>query len=127
MGDPRVADGRRWGVLWVHHEAEELCVHYRVTISEMTARHVVVDLLASGRVLPMQMLRENDFRQRGARGDRTGQSDCPLTQRHDRGVTSPPTCRSARRPPWVPCQTPSGRQLVTRCIIARSRAMMDPS
>ncbi len=37
-------------MLWVHHEAEELRVHYRATIPEMTARHVVVDLLASGRV-----------------------------------------------------------------------------
>ncbi len=50
MGDPSVAHGRRWGVLWVHQEAEKLQVHYRATIPEMTARHVVVDLLASGRV-----------------------------------------------------------------------------
>ncbi len=40
MGDPRVADGRRWGVLWVH--------------PEMTARHVVVNLLASGQVARMK-------------------------------------------------------------------------
>jgi hypothetical protein len=52
--DPRVADGRRWGVLWVHHEAEELRVHYRATIPEMTARHVVVNLLASGQVARMK-------------------------------------------------------------------------
>jgi hypothetical protein len=38
-------------VLWVHHEAEEFRVHYRETIPEMTARHVIVDLLASGRCL----------------------------------------------------------------------------
>ncbi len=24
MGDPRVAESRRWRVLWVHHETEEL-------------------------------------------------------------------------------------------------------
>ena len=48
MGDPRVVQGRRWRVLWVHHEAEELRVHYRATIPELTVRHVIVDLLASG-------------------------------------------------------------------------------
>ena len=53
MGNPRVADGRRWGVLWVPHEVEELRVHYRATIPEMTARHVVVNLLASGQVARM--------------------------------------------------------------------------
>ena len=53
MGDPPVAEGRRWRVLWVHHEAEELRVHYRATIPEMTARHVIVDLLASGQVARM--------------------------------------------------------------------------
>jgi hypothetical protein len=54
VSDPRVADGRRWGVLWVHHEAEALRVHDRATIREMTARHVVVDLLASGQVARMK-------------------------------------------------------------------------
>jgi hypothetical protein len=53
VGHPRVAQGRRWRVLWVHHEAEELRVHYRATIPEMTARHVIVDLLASGQVARM--------------------------------------------------------------------------
>jgi hypothetical protein len=53
VGDPRVAQGRRWRVLWVHHEAEELRVHYRETIPEMTARRVIVDLLASGEVARM--------------------------------------------------------------------------
>ncbi len=53
MGHPRVAQGRRWRVLWVHHEAEELRVHYRATIPEMTARHVIVELLASGQVARM--------------------------------------------------------------------------
>ena len=53
MGDPRVAQRRRWRVLWVHHEAEELRVHYRETIPEMTARYVIVDLLASGQVARM--------------------------------------------------------------------------
>jgi len=38
----------------VHHEVEELRVHYRATIPDMTARHVVVDLLASGRVARMK-------------------------------------------------------------------------
>jgi hypothetical protein len=54
VGDPRVADGRRWRVLWVHHEVEELRVHYRATIPEMTGRHVVVNLLASGQVARMK-------------------------------------------------------------------------
>ncbi len=54
MGDPVVEGGRRWRVLWVHHEAEELRVHYRATIPRETARHVVRDLLASGRVPPVQ-------------------------------------------------------------------------
>ena len=44
-------------MLWVHHEAEELRVHYRATIPRETARHVVLDLLASGRVPPMQATR----------------------------------------------------------------------
>jgi hypothetical protein len=54
VGDPRVAQGRRWRVLWVHHEVEELRVYYRATIPEMTARHVVVHLLASGQVARMK-------------------------------------------------------------------------
>jgi hypothetical protein len=54
VGDPLVADGRRWGVLWVHHEVEELRVHYRATIPETTPRHVVVNLLASGPVARMK-------------------------------------------------------------------------
>ena len=45
------------GVLWVHHEVEELRVHYRATIPEMTARHVVVNLLASGQVARMKAAR----------------------------------------------------------------------
>jgi len=53
VGDPRVAQSRRWRVLWVHHEAEELRVHDRETIPEMTARHVIVDLLASGQAARM--------------------------------------------------------------------------
>jgi hypothetical protein len=40
-------------VLWVHHEAEELRVHYRETIPEMTARHVIRDVLATGQVARM--------------------------------------------------------------------------
>src|SRR5260370_22577166 len=54
VGDPVVEGGSRWRVLWVHHEAEELRVHYRGTIPRETARHVALDLLASGRVPPMQ-------------------------------------------------------------------------
>jgi hypothetical protein len=54
VGDPVVEGGSRWRVLWVHHEAEELGVHYGATIPRETARHVVLDLLASGRVPPMQ-------------------------------------------------------------------------
>ena len=57
MGDPRVADGRRWGVLWVHHEAEELRVHHRTTIASDEARAVVVAVLAAGRVPPLQPTR----------------------------------------------------------------------
>jgi hypothetical protein len=53
VGDPRVAESRRWRVLWVHHETEELRVHYRAPIPEMTARRVIVDLLASGQVARM--------------------------------------------------------------------------
>ena len=52
MGNPIVEGGSRWRVLWVHHEAEELRVHYR--IPGETARHVVLDLLASGHVPPTQ-------------------------------------------------------------------------
>jgi hypothetical protein len=55
VGDPRVEEDRRWGLLWVHYEIEELRVHYRTTIPRETARHVVVDLLASGRVPPPPM------------------------------------------------------------------------
>ena len=40
-------------MLWVHHEAKALRVHDRVTIPEITARHVIVDLLASGQVARM--------------------------------------------------------------------------
>jgi hypothetical protein len=62
VGDPRVAQGRRWRGLWVHHEAEELRVHYRETIPEMTARHVIVDLLASHFTAPAKpMRRAQDF------------------------------------------------------------------
>jgi hypothetical protein len=53
VGDPRAAQGRRWRVLWLHHDAKELRVHYRATIPEMTARHVIVDLPASGQVARM--------------------------------------------------------------------------
>jgi hypothetical protein len=38
----------------MHHEAEELRVHHRTTIPVDDARAVVVALLASGRVPPMQ-------------------------------------------------------------------------
>ena len=54
MGDPVVEGGSRWRVLWVHHEAEELRVHYRATIAPDEARAVVTALLASGRVPPLQ-------------------------------------------------------------------------
>ena len=53
MGDPRLAQSRRWPVLSVHHEAEEFRAHYRETIPEITARHVIADLLASGQVARM--------------------------------------------------------------------------
>ncbi len=31
MSDPRVEEGNRWRALYLHHEVEELCVHYRAT------------------------------------------------------------------------------------------------
>ncbi len=54
MGDPRLDEPRRWGVFWIHHEAEELRVNHRATIPVDDARAVVVALLASGRVPPLQ-------------------------------------------------------------------------
>ncbi len=54
MGGPRLDDHPRWGVFWIHHEAEELRVHHRATIPTDAARAVVVALLASGRVPPLQ-------------------------------------------------------------------------
>ena len=54
MGDPRLDAPRRWGVFWIHHEAEELRVHHRATIPADDARALVVTLLASGRVPPLQ-------------------------------------------------------------------------
>jgi hypothetical protein len=41
-------------VFWIHHEAEELRVHHRATIPADDAWAVVVILLASGRVPPLQ-------------------------------------------------------------------------
>jgi hypothetical protein len=41
-------------VFWIHHEAEELRVHHRTTIPPEDARALVVTLLASGRVPPLQ-------------------------------------------------------------------------
>ena len=52
MGDTRVEGRRRWAVLWVHYEAEELRVHHRTTIAPEDARAMVMSLLASGRVPP---------------------------------------------------------------------------
>jgi hypothetical protein len=54
MGDPRLDDHPRWSVFWIHHEAEELRVHHRTTIPADDARTLVVTLLASGRVPPLQ-------------------------------------------------------------------------
>ena len=54
MGDPRLDEPRRWDVFWIHHEAEELRVHHRATIPADDARALVVTLLASGRVPPLQ-------------------------------------------------------------------------
>ena len=55
MGDPRLDEPRRWRVFWIHHEADELRVHHRATIPAAEARAVVVTLLASGRVPPLQL------------------------------------------------------------------------
>ena len=54
MGDARLDEDHRWSVFWVHHEAEELRVHHRATIPADEARALVVTLLASGRVPPLQ-------------------------------------------------------------------------
>jgi hypothetical protein len=54
VGDPRLDEPRRWGVFWIHHEAEELRVHHRATVPADAARALVVTLLASGRVPPLQ-------------------------------------------------------------------------
>jgi hypothetical protein len=54
VGDPVVEEGRRWRELWIHYQAEELRVHHRATIPADDARAVVVTLLASGRVPPLQ-------------------------------------------------------------------------
>jgi hypothetical protein len=54
VGDARLDEPRRWGVFWIHHEAEELRVHHRTTIPADDARALVVTLLASGRVPPLQ-------------------------------------------------------------------------
>jgi len=43
-------------VLWIHYETEELRVHHRDTVPATAARGVVVAVLASGRVPPMQTL-----------------------------------------------------------------------
>jgi hypothetical protein len=54
VGDPRVAEDSPWRVLYLHHEAEELRVHYRRAIPAETVRRVVRDVLGTGRVPPMQ-------------------------------------------------------------------------
>ena len=55
VGDPRLDEPRRWGVVvWIQHEAEELRVHHRATIPADEARALVVTLLASDRVPPLQ-------------------------------------------------------------------------
>jgi hypothetical protein len=54
VGDPRLDEPRRWSVFWIHQEAEELRVHHRATIPADDARALVVTLLASGRVPPLQ-------------------------------------------------------------------------
>ena len=46
MDAPRVAESRRWRVLWVHHAAEELRIHDRATF---------VDLLPSGQVAQLNV------------------------------------------------------------------------
>jgi hypothetical protein len=54
VDDPRLDEPRRWGVFWMHHEAEELRVHHRTTIPAEDARALVEMLLASERVPPLQ-------------------------------------------------------------------------
>ena len=55
MDAPRVAESRRWRVLWLHHAAEELRIHDRATVPEMTSCYVIVDLPASGQVAQLNM------------------------------------------------------------------------
>jgi hypothetical protein len=55
VGHSSLDEPRRWGVFWIHHEAEELRVHHRAPIPADDARAVVVTLLASGRVPPLQL------------------------------------------------------------------------
>jgi hypothetical protein len=57
VDDTRVDGSRRWDILWVPYEAEELRVHHRTTIPSDEARAVVMALLASGRVPPLQPTR----------------------------------------------------------------------
>jgi hypothetical protein len=54
VGGARVDGSRRWAVLWIHYQAEELRVHHRATIAPDEARAVVTALLACGRVPPLQ-------------------------------------------------------------------------
>jgi hypothetical protein len=54
VGHSSLDEPRRWGVFWIHHEAEELRVHHRATIPADEARTLVVTLLASGRLPPLQ-------------------------------------------------------------------------
>ena len=56
MDDRPVGGSARWEVLWIHYETEELRVHHRDTVPATAARGVVVAVLASGRVPPMQTL-----------------------------------------------------------------------
>jgi hypothetical protein len=57
VGDTRVDGSRRWDILWVHYEAEELRVHHRTTMPSDEARAVGMAVLASGRVPPLQATR----------------------------------------------------------------------
>jgi hypothetical protein len=55
VGDAGVEGSRRWDVLWVYYEAEELrVVHHRTTIPSEEVRALVVALLAAGRIPPLQ-------------------------------------------------------------------------
>ncbi len=54
MDDPHVGEDDLWDVLWIHYQSEELRVHHRRSLPATAVRAVVMALLASERVPPLQ-------------------------------------------------------------------------